>query len=43
MKELDGFDLLHIDEMLEDEERMVRDTVRQWVDERVLPHVEAWA
>jgi len=43
MKELDGLDLLHIDEMLDEEERMVRDTVRQWVDERVLPHVEAWA
>jgi glutaryl-CoA dehydrogenase len=43
MKELDGLDLLHIDEMLEDEERMVRDTVRDWVEDRVLPNIEDWA
>jgi len=43
MKELDGLDLFHVDEMLDDEERMARDTVRDWVDERVLPHIEEWA
>ena len=43
MQELDGLDLFHVDEMLDDEERMARDTVRDWVDERVLPHIEEWA
>jgi len=43
MHELDGLDLLHVDEMLDDDERMVRNTVRDWVDERVLPHIEEWA
>jgi glutaryl-CoA dehydrogenase len=43
MQEFDGLDLLRIDDMLEDEERMVRDTVREWVDEKVLPDIEQWA
>ena len=43
MREFDGFDLYHIDDMLSDEERMVRDSVREWVDERILPHIEQWA
>jgi glutaryl-CoA dehydrogenase len=43
MKELEGLDLLQIDEMLADDERRVRDTVREWVDDRVLPHIEQWA
>jgi glutaryl-CoA dehydrogenase len=43
MQELDGLDLLHLDEMLTDEERMVRDSVRSWVDSRVLPDIEDWA
>ena len=41
--EFDGLDLYHIDDMLSDEERMVRDTVREWVDDRILPHIEQWA
>ena len=32
-------DFLLIDEMLTDEERMVRDTVRNFVDERVMPTI----
>ena len=43
MQELDGLDLFHFDEMLSDEERMVRDTVRTWVGDRVLPNIEEWA
>jgi len=43
MKRIENFDLYHFDDMLTDEERMVRDTVREWVDRRVLPHIEQWA
>ncbi len=32
-------DFLLIDEMLTEEERMVRDTVRNFVDERVMPTI----
>jgi glutaryl-CoA dehydrogenase len=35
-----GVDFYDIDALLTDEERMIRDTVRQWVDERVLPVIE---
>ena len=38
-----SLDLFAIEELLDDEERMVRDTVRNWVRERVMPHIEAWA
>ncbi len=40
---LDEKDLFRLDEMLTDEERMVRDEVRKWVRDRVMPHIEAWA
>ncbi len=43
MGELEGLDLLHLDDLLDEEERMARDSVRSWVDERVLPHIEDWA
>jgi glutaryl-CoA dehydrogenase len=43
MREFDGLDLYHVDDMLTDEERMVRDTVRGWVSDRVLPNIEQWA
>ncbi|MCA9316885.1 MAG: acyl-CoA dehydrogenase family protein, partial [Planctomycetes bacterium] len=33
-------DFFDIDDLLGDEERMVRDTVRDWVGERFLPRVE---
>ena len=35
-------DLLEIDRLLSDEERMIRDTVREWVRDRVLPGIEEW-
>jgi glutaryl-CoA dehydrogenase len=36
-------DLYCVEELLTDDERMVRDAVRAWVRERVLPSIEAWA
>ncbi len=33
-------DFYGIDELLTDEERIVRDTVRAWVDDRILPEIE---
>ncbi len=35
-------DLLNIDALLSDEERMIRDTVRSFVRERVLPSIAEW-
>jgi glutaryl-CoA dehydrogenase len=35
-------DPLDLDALLSEEERMVRDTVRRWVRERVLPGIEGW-
>ncbi len=35
-----GFDFFDLDSLLSEEERMVRDTVRQWVDERLLPVIQ---
>ncbi len=35
-------DFLDIDSLLSDEERDIRDTVRAWVGDRVLPHVGEW-
>ena len=43
MNGLRELDLYHLDELLEEDERMVRDTVRRWVADRVLPHIEEWA
>jgi glutaryl-CoA dehydrogenase len=39
---LDPHDYLDIDGLLDDEERAIRDTVRQFVRERVLPDVGDW-
>jgi glutaryl-CoA dehydrogenase len=39
---LDPSDFLDIDTLLSDEERLVRDTVRDFVRSRVLPGIEAW-
>jgi glutaryl-CoA dehydrogenase len=39
---LDPRDYLAIDALLDDEERAIRDTVRQWVRERILPEIGAW-
>ena len=43
MRHLDHLDLYAIDELLTDEQRMVRDTTRKWVEDRVLPDIEDWA
>jgi glutaryl-CoA dehydrogenase len=39
---LDPYDYLDVDGLLDDEERAIRDTVRQFVRERVLPEVGDW-
>ena len=39
---LDPHDVLGIDHLLGDEERMLRDTVRRWVSDRVLPEIASW-
>ncbi len=40
--QIDPSDFLGIDGLLDDEERLVRDTVRRFVRERVVPHVGGW-
>ncbi len=39
---LDPRDFLAIDALLEDEERAIRDTVREWVRARILPGIGEW-
>ena len=39
---LDPLDFLALDSLLDEEERAIRDTVRQFVRERVLPDVGDW-
>src|ERR671914_1856282 len=39
---LDPHDVLGLDHLLGDEERMLRDTVRRWVGDRVLGNIEEW-
>jgi len=39
---LDPADLLAVGDLLTDEERLIRDTVRQFADERIRPHVGDW-
>jgi len=39
---LDARDPLALDHLLGDEERMLRDSVRRWVGDRVLPGIEEW-
>ena len=41
-KSLDPLDYLDVDALLDDEERAIRDTVRQFVRQRVLPEVGDW-
>ena len=36
-------DLYDIEELLSEDERIVRDTVRAWVDRRIMPGIEQWA
>jgi len=40
MSTFEGSDFYRIDDLLSDEERTIRDTVRHWVDEKVLPIIE---
>jgi glutaryl-CoA dehydrogenase len=37
MARFEGFDFYDVDSLLTEEERMIRDTVREWVEERVMP------
>ncbi len=39
---IDPSDFLALDALLDDEERAIRDTVRQWVRDRILPDVGEW-
>jgi glutaryl-CoA dehydrogenase len=39
---LDPHDYLAIDALLDDEEKAIRDTVRQWVRRRVVPEIGEW-
>src|SRR5579862_6102237 len=39
---IDPLDFLAIDRLLDDEERLIRDTVRAWVNERIVPNVAEW-
>lgn len=37
-----ALDYFRIDDLLTDEERMVRDMVRSWVEKEVIPHIGQW-
>lgn len=39
---VDPLDFLDLDHLLTDEERLSRDTVREWVGDRVMPGIEEW-
>ena len=41
-KSIDPLDFLEIDTLLSDEERLIRDTVRGWVREHIVPSVGDW-
>jgi glutaryl-CoA dehydrogenase len=38
-----GVDYMEIDSLLSDEEKLVRSTVREFVDKEVIPHIEEWS
>ncbi len=40
MKRFQSPDYFHVDELLTDEEKMIRSAVREWVDENVMPIIE---
>src|SRR6476619_401421 len=40
--QLDPHDVLGLDHLLGDEEQMLRDSVRRWVGDRVLPEIAGW-
>ena len=37
-----GVDFMQIDSLFSDEDKLVRQTVREFVDQEVLPHIEEW-
>ena len=37
-----GLDLLQIEDQLTEDERLVRDTVRAYTTEKVMPHIADW-
>ena len=37
-----GVDFMEIDSLISDEEKLVRQTVREFVDNEVLLHIEEW-
>jgi glutaryl-CoA dehydrogenase len=37
-----GVDFMEIDSLFSDEEKLVRQTVREFVDREILPHIEGW-
>jgi glutaryl-CoA dehydrogenase len=41
-REIRAYDYLDIDHLLDDEERLIRDTVRAFVNERIVPNVGEW-
>jgi glutaryl-CoA dehydrogenase len=43
MVRFEDLDLYHIDHLLSEEERMVRQSVHAWVHDRVMPDIEKWA
>jgi glutaryl-CoA dehydrogenase len=42
MKRYQGVDFLDFDSLLSEEEILVRNTVREWVEERIVPEIESW-
>src|ERR1700739_2757806 len=38
-----GVDYMEIDSLLSDQEKLVRSTVREFVDKEVIPHIEEWS
>jgi glutaryl-CoA dehydrogenase len=39
---LDRLDILDLDDDLDDEDRLLRDTVRKFADDRLRPHIQQW-
>ena len=40
MSRFAGVDFVELDSLLSDEERLVRDTIRDWVEERIKPIID---
>ncbi len=38
-----GFDYLNIDALLTDEQKQIRQSIRDWVNKEVMPHIDQWA